>query len=183
MITAIASFVAGLFLWTFFEYALHRFAFHEKWLGARMAREHGQHHARVDWFAPLIQRVALAVPIVSTVAAVSALLLGTDGGLVVMGLLGGWLFYEVLHRRIHTTGPLNGYGAWARRHHLAHHFGNPKKNHGVTTPLWDVVFGTLIAPDVVKVPARQGTKLGWLVEEVDGGARIAPAYAASYRLS
>ena len=77
------------------------------------------------------------------------------------------------------AGPLVAYGAWARRHHLTHHFAGVNTNHGVTSPLWDLVFGTWVASDVVSVPARHASKLPWLVD--DGAVRL--AYASQYQVA
>jgi sterol desaturase/sphingolipid hydroxylase (fatty acid hydroxylase superfamily) len=34
-------------------------------------------------------------------------------------------------------------GARLRKHHYLHHFKTPEARYGVSTPLWDMVFGTL----------------------------------------
>ena len=173
------SFVAGLVLWTLLEYLLHRFVFHERVLGARMALEHTDHHAKVDWFAPWSSKIALAVPVVSAVAALSwALGVWSAAGLV-GGLLSGWLAYEALHRHLHAAGPRNAYGRWARRHHFHHHFVNPHQNHGVTSPVWDLVFRTWAPVERVVVPAKQADRLPWLLGP-DG--EIAPAVADLFEL-
>ncbi|MEQ1508521.1 MAG: sterol desaturase family protein, partial [Myxococcota bacterium] len=93
------------------------------------------------------------------------------------GVVGGWLMYEGLHRAIHVWPARTAYGRWARRHHLHHHFADPARNHGVSTPIWDWVFGTWVPVDEVVVPPRQAAKLPWLVREgrVASGFRLAPA--------
>ena len=76
--------------------------------------------------------------------------------------------YEVIHRRIHTHAPLNAWGEWARRHHLVHHHVAPKLNHGVTTSLWDHVFGTWKA-------SRRGPRAPQAGAAVDGPRRRSAA--------
>jgi hypothetical protein len=71
--------------------------------------------------------------------------------------------YEVAHRRIHTHPPTNAYGRWSRRSHFHHHFGAPMRNHGVTSNVWDRVFGTYDEPGVVTVPRRMAPV--WMVDE------------------
>ena len=83
--------------------------------------------------------------------------------------------YEVAHRRTHTHPPRNRYGRWARRNHLHHHFGAPMRNFGVTSPLWDKVFGTYDEPGVVTVPGRMAPV--WLLDET--GA-VKAAFADDY---
>jgi sterol desaturase/sphingolipid hydroxylase (fatty acid hydroxylase superfamily) len=173
----IGWFVVGALSWTWFEYVLHRFVFHERKLGARLAEEHLAHHAKVSWFAPWAAKLTLAVPIVGVVAGLGWLAVGPGAVGLVGGLLSGWLAYEWLHRRLHTHGPVSAYGRWARRHHFHHHFADPRRNHGVTTPVWDLVFGTYTHVEQVVVPARQTHHLPWLCGP-DG--EIAPAVSADF---
>ena len=42
-------------------------------------------------------------------------------------------------------------------------------NHGVTSPIWDLVFGTLEVPDRVRVPRKM--ILAWMVDHQTGGIR------------
>lgn len=172
----------GLVLWTLLEYVLHRWVFHARVLGRRLAREHIEHHAAVDYFAPVVVKLAFAVPIVGGVLALSALVVGPAlGTSVPVGIVVGWLVYEVIHRRIHVAAPRNAYGRWARRNHLLHHFGRADRNHGVTTPIWDLAFGTRAPAQPVKIPRRHATKFPWLVEE-RGELAIAAPFVAEYRL-
>jgi sterol desaturase/sphingolipid hydroxylase (fatty acid hydroxylase superfamily) len=175
----IGWFVGGVAAWTGLEYLLHRFVFHEKVLGGRMAEEHLAHHAKVSWFAPWSAKLALAAPIVAVVGAVGWALAGAGALGLVGGLVSGWLAYEWLHRRLHTHAAATAYGRWARRHHFHHHFADPHRNHGVTSPVWDVVFGTYTRVDQVVVPARQAHHLPWLCG-ADG--EIAGAVAADFAL-
>jgi sterol desaturase/sphingolipid hydroxylase (fatty acid hydroxylase superfamily) len=180
------AFVLGLFLWTFLEYLLHRWVFHERVLGGAMAREHLEHHAKVDYFAPLSVKLALAVPIVGAIFAVGLLFTAaTFASGLVIGVLTGWIVYEVIHRRIHVAAPLNAYGRWARKHHLSHHFGNAKLNHGVSTPIWDHVFGTYAPDATVLVPRRHAAKFPWLLEDASRTPRelsLRDAWTQQYRL-
>jgi sterol desaturase/sphingolipid hydroxylase (fatty acid hydroxylase superfamily) len=172
----------GLLLWTLLEYLLHRFVFHARVLGARLAREHLHHHAAVSWFAPWWAKLLLAAPILSALAAVGVLLTGAPGGALALGTMTGWLAYEWLHRRIHVAAPRNAYARWARAHHLSHHFGRAHKNHGVTSPLWDWAFGTFEAPGVVGVPRAHALEFPWLVEAPHGAPTVRAAFAKQYRV-
>ena len=169
----------GVLLWTFLEYVIHRFLFHRRVLGAKVAKEHLLHHAKVDHFAHWSVKVALAVPVLLAIVTLASLVVGWRLGVSVpTGVLLGYGFYEVLHRRIHVRAPLNAYGRWARRHHLLHHFGKSDMNHGVTSPLWDLAFGTLATSGVVRVPRQHASKFPWLFDE----GSVAAAYASDYRV-
>ena len=179
IVTMICAFALGLLVWTALEYGLHRFAGHQKKLGKHVMREHLAHHAEPDHFTTGARKLVLAVPVLGSLFGVGALLFGAPIGLAfVLGTGSGWFFYESLHKATHVRGPFGAYGAWARRHHLHHHFQNPKANHGVTSPLWDWVFGTLERPESVAVPRRHVRCFAWLLD----GEDIAPEYAAFYRL-
>jgi sterol desaturase/sphingolipid hydroxylase (fatty acid hydroxylase superfamily) len=95
------------------------------------------------------------------------------------GFLTFYVAYEVLHRRSHTHSPRGMYGRWLRKHHFYHHFGNPKMNHGVTSPIWDIVFRTHARPEQVKVPRRLA--MMWLTDSETG--EIAEKYANDYVLT
>ncbi len=174
----------GITLWSLLEYVLHRWVFHRSLLGRWAARQHLQHHAKVSYFYPLGGKLLLAIPVLAPILLVSVLALGLRVGISVpAGVLVGWGIYEVIHRRIHTAAPLGAYGRWARRHHLLHHFGRSNLNHGVSTPIWDVVFGTLAPREKVRVPRQHAAKFPWLLEPApQSAARVASAFAGDYRI-
>jgi sterol desaturase/sphingolipid hydroxylase (fatty acid hydroxylase superfamily) len=171
-------FAAGVVVWTLLEYGLHRFAMHGRALGTLVRKEHLAHHATPNYFTSLARKLALAVPVLGGLGALGALVFGPSGLALALGTTAGWVFYEQLHRATHVRGPRNAYGEWARRHHLHHHFQNAEANHGVTSPIWDWVFGTLERPATIAVPRRHVHCFAWLLD--DEG--IAPRYAAHYRL-
>jgi hypothetical protein len=74
--------------------------------------------------------------------------------------------------------PKSAYGRWARRHHFSHHFVDARYNHGVTTPIWDMVFGTYRRPVPIKVPAK--LTMSWLLDE---GGQLRPEYSGDYFLA
>lgn len=173
--------VFGVVLWTLLEYSLHRWAFHRRLFGKLVAKEHLLHHAKVDYFAHWTMKVALAVPLLAAIVAISTMLVGWQLGVSVpVGVLSGYGFYEVLHRRIHVSAPMGAYGRWARRHHLLHHFGKSDMNHGVTSPIWDIAFGTLAPRTPVRVPRQYAAKFPWLFDQES--AAILSAYATDYRV-
>lgn len=179
----------GVVVWTLLEYVLHRWAFHRRVLGRRVAREHIQHHAKVDYFSPVWRKLALAAMVLPLIMLAAGLVLGWElGSSVPTGVVVGWLAYEWIHRRIHVAAPVGGvgrlgaYGRWARRHHLHHHFGRADMNHGVSTPIWDLVFGTFVRPESVRIPRAHVAKFPWLLEASEGAPRIASDWAGEYRL-
>jgi 4-hydroxysphinganine ceramide fatty acyl 2-hydroxylase len=140
----------GVFSWTLLEYILHRFLFHIQ-LPIRNPRtrdmvngSHLLHHA-----SPRDRNKILVHPLYGLV--VSALLYGllyavflsaASAALLLTGIWAGFLYYEAVHYRVHFSLSGSGLVARQRRPHFHHHFTNNKECFGVTTPLWDYVFGT-----------------------------------------
>lgn len=146
--------VAGAASWTLAEYALHTWIFHGL-RGWGPSRLHLEHHARPHWFAPASAKAASAIVFVAIVFPVAILVTNLVIALAyTSAFVVTYLVYELLHRRAHTHPPRTAYGMWLRKNHLYHHFGHPKMAQGVTTPVWDHVFGTQVAPEVVRVPRR-----------------------------
>jgi sterol desaturase/sphingolipid hydroxylase (fatty acid hydroxylase superfamily) len=170
--------LAGAFTWTLAEYLLHRVVFHELSQAALGAREHRQHHAQPDYFAPAWQKALAALALTAlllpglSLAAGPAIATAFTAGFIAM-----YLVYEVLHRRCHTRPPRGRYGRWRRRNHFAHHFVDPRRGHGVTTPLWDHVFGTALRVERVRVPRPLAMR--WLL---DAEGRVRAPFAADYEL-
>jgi sterol desaturase/sphingolipid hydroxylase (fatty acid hydroxylase superfamily) len=58
------------------------------------------------------------------------------------GVAAGFGVYEFVHYRIHFSKPSCALEGRLRARHQAHHFREPDAIFGVTTRLWDAVFGT-----------------------------------------
>jgi sterol desaturase/sphingolipid hydroxylase (fatty acid hydroxylase superfamily) len=128
--------------WTLVEYALHRFVFHRLPLVADL---HHAHHelpraylSTPTWLTLLILGVLFFLPLWCLFTLNVAF--GTISGLIM-----GWLWYGIVHHVVHHRRPRQlaiALKATSRRH-LRHH-GVGSGNFGVTTPVWDYVFGTNI---------------------------------------
>jgi sterol desaturase/sphingolipid hydroxylase (fatty acid hydroxylase superfamily) len=167
----IASFAAGLVTWTGMEYFIHETLGHRPKGKTHASREHLQHHARTDYFTPYAHKALAAAPVLGGIGAVASLVAGPRRGWVfAAGVATGWAWYEVAHRRIHQEPARTPYGRWLRRHHLHHHFGHPRTNHGVITPFWDLLLGTYERPTEIRVPRRNLHELPWLAEVDPSGS-------------
>lgn len=172
------SLTLGLFTWSFAEYALHNWYGHLAKGRNRFSREHLKHHSNGQYFAPTVEK-AMAACIALAIATPAAVwIAGPLLGLCYAGAFSAtYLTYEWFHRRCHTHAPKSRYGAWLRKHHLHHHYTRPKENHGVTSPLWDYVFGTLTPSSIVRVPERKIFEVPWLVDE---NGEVLPEFAEDY---
>jgi len=173
-VIAVAA-LLGVLTWTLLEYLIHRWMGHDRrYRKTPFGVEHVRHHIEGDYFAPtwkklIIAAVAIAILCVPATAIAST----TLGVAYVLGLIGFYGVYEVIHRLDHTRPGIGPYGRWSRRHHFHHHFVDARVNHGVTSPIWDLVFGTYVKPTIIKVPPK--LCMPWLKDPATGGIREAHA--------
>ncbi len=142
--------LGGLFFWTFLEYLLHRFLFHfEPDPASEFQKDlsflvHGVHHAWPHDPDRLVMPPVVAGALALLVGAPLRLALGSHAfPAFFAGLLAGYLWYDLTHYAVHQLKPRTALGEAQRRYHYLHHFKTPDRRYGVTTPLWDLVFGTL----------------------------------------
>lgn len=163
---AALSVLLGALTWSFSEYALHNWCGHHPKGKTRFSKEHLQHHSNGTYFASPLTKALVALAALAIVTPLALWCVGPVYGLSYAASFSlAYMFYEWLHRRCHTHPPRSRYGAWVRHHHLHHHYTRPKENHGVTSPLWDIVFATHTPQAVVRVPARKTFEVPWLVDE------------------
>ncbi len=178
IVSLLVASALGAATWTLAEYGLHRFVFHGASAARPGAREHRRHHAEPDYFAPAWQKALAALAVTAVLAPVATLAVGPRLALAFTGsFIAMYLLYEWLHRRAHTHAPRGPYGRWRRRNHFAHHFQDPRRAQGVTSPFWDLVFGTTLPRKRVRVPRRFA--MSWLV---NAEGQLRPEYASDYEL-
>lgn len=180
MIVAVAAGLCGALTWTFLEYVIHRWMGHDRrFRRTPFGQEHTRHHAEGGYFAPTWKKVIVAATTTAVLLIPAVALAGRlVGASYVAGLMLFYGAYEVLHRREHTHPGIGPYGRWARRHHFHHHFVDARTNHGVTSPIWDLVFGTYRKPGTIKVPRR--LCMPWLKDPLTGG--VIAAYEGTFVL-
>jgi len=178
MIAVIASIGCGVLTWSLLEYLIHRFMGHDRrFRRTPFGVEHIEHHIQGDYFAPTWKKFAVAAVVTAILGGITIPLAGELGVAYVAGLIGFYGVYEWQHRREHTHAGIGPYGRWARRHHFRHHFVDGRTNFGVTSPLWDLVFGTYRTPGLIKVPPR--LCMPWLL---DASGSLHARYAGTFEL-
>ena len=139
-------FLGGMLFWSFFEYLIHRFAFHhiaESERGRRIIYVmHGNHHEyprdKERLFMPAVPSLIIA----STLFLLMNLIIGKAVFPFFPGFMLGYLIYGSMHYAIHAWNPpFKWMKALWRNHHL-HHYKQQEKGFGVSSTLWDHVFGT-----------------------------------------
>ena len=176
----IVAVLLGVLTWTLLEYLIHRWMGHDRrFRKTPFGVEHVRHHIEGDYFAPTWKKLIVAVLFAGVAILPAIALAGRDAGIAYgVGLVAFYGVYEVLHRREHTHAGIGPYGRWARRHHFHHHFVDGRRNHGVTSPIWDFVFGTYERPSIIRVPAK--LCMVWLRDPATG--EIRREHAATYQL-
>lgn len=146
--TGAGLFFAGLLLWTLAEYVLHRYLFH--YVGPRLWQRrmhfvlHGVHHDFPQDATRLVMPLGASIPMGVTFYFAFQLIFGTtlvDPLFVGFGL--GYLAYDGMHYAIHHFRMSSRIGRWIKRHHMVHHHTGSNTRWGVSSPLWDWVFGTM----------------------------------------
>lgn len=151
--TATPLAAAGLILlggaiWTFFEYAMHRYLFHWKpgaaWFESFVFIMHGNHHDHAnDPMRNLMPPIA-SFPIAGAVWAVCVLLAGPVGTWVFFGFITGYVFYDLTHYACHQWPMRGRLGHMIKRHHMRHHHLRQEGNYAITALFWDKIMGTAI---------------------------------------
>ena len=140
-------FFAGLFFWTATEYLMHRFVFHfqpkTEWGKKIHWTFHGVHHDYPSDPLRLVMVPSVSLPLGVFFYLLYQQVLGADFAAPLMaGMVTGYLFYDITHYAVHHF-PVKGkvFGS-LRTYHMRHHFEYPDLGYGVSSPLWDIVFGT-----------------------------------------
>ncbi|KAI0463749.1 fatty acid alpha-hydroxylase [Komagataella kurtzmanii] len=155
-LVAMAFWLLGLFVWTFLEYALHRFLFHlDYYLPENQIAFtihfllHGIHHYlpmdKYRLVMPPTLFIVLCYPIKTLVFSVLPYYMACSG--FAGGFL-GYIMYDVTHYVLHHS-KLPRYFQELKKYHLEHHYKNYELGFGVTSKFWDKVFGTYLGPDDV----------------------------------
>lgn len=142
----IGAFAGGALVWSLFEYAMHRYVFHMVVETERSRKLiytiHGVHHEyprdRERLFMPPVPSLIIA----SVLFTLFYSIMGWYALAFFPGFLFGYLMYGSMHYAIHAFAPPKYLKALWRNHHL-HHYKAPNKGFGVSSVLWDVVFGTV----------------------------------------
>jgi len=138
----------GILIWTLVEYTLHRFLFHIEtksyWANTAHYLLHGCHHKHpMDGLRLVFPPAGAAILCVPFYNFVRLLSTTTTAPAIFGGGLLGYVMYDCTHYYLHHGQPSKDITRNLKRYHLNHHFRIQTKGFGITSPLWDNVFGTL----------------------------------------
>lgn len=145
--------VMGWLAWTLAEYTLHRSVFHwvprARWGPKLNFVMHGAHHGyprdRLRWVMPPSVSLTLGVVVgLAFFAWFTALSATAWFWPFYGGFTFGYMAYDLTHYAVHQLKWSHPAFQVLKRHHLLHHHSpeHAERRYGVTTTLWDHVFGT-----------------------------------------
>jgi sterol desaturase/sphingolipid hydroxylase (fatty acid hydroxylase superfamily) len=139
-------FFAGFFSWTFFEYILHRYLFHISSENPRIKHLaylfHGVHHEYPKDKERLVMPPIPSLLVASLFFGLFDLLFGGYVFAFFPGFVTGYLAYGIIHYAMHAFRPPKNRFRFLWEYHNRHHFQDQEKGFGVSSPFWDLVFGT-----------------------------------------
>jgi len=140
-------FVFGLCIWTITEYTLHRFLFHFHPKGEKMKEFfwtfHGVHHDYPQDSKRLVMPPSVSLPLATLFGYLFFLIFGlVNVNPFFAGFLLGYLFYDITHYAIHHFNFKGSIFKKLKDHHSIHHYKYENLGFGVSSSIWDKVFGT-----------------------------------------
>lgn len=132
------------------EYLVHRGVFHhfaDKPAGKVLSKQHVNHHVAPDDLDFLFNDPRISVTIGALYFAVAWGLTREVGSAAAFsfGNFVGLLYYEWVHFGAHRPGsrPVTPWGRFMKKWHLWHHYKHERYWFGVTSPVFDAMFGTV----------------------------------------
>lgn len=140
--------LAGILMWTFTEYTLHRWLFHytgpRPWQRRMYFVLHGVHHDFPQDTDRLVMPLGASIPLGAMFYVLFRIIAGpvlVDALFVGFGL--GYLAYDGMHYAVHHFRLNWSWGRWMKRYHMIHHHTGVDARYGVSSPLWDWIFRTM----------------------------------------
>ena len=140
----------GLVAWSPVEYALHRHFMHWRGRNPSVAAfidkllPHKGHHRMPDGPRGTVWRQQhYPFAMIATFFLVTTPLGPVEFGANFFAGIGlGYMLYEIVHHAVHKCRMAGPVGRALEARHMFHHFNDDRKNFGLTSGLWDRVFGT-----------------------------------------
>ncbi|HET6990440.1 MAG TPA: sterol desaturase family protein [Bacteroidia bacterium] len=139
-------YLSGVIFWSFFEYIMHRYIFHinEHVRGTDRFQFiiHGIHHNHPKDEERVFMPPVPGALIATLLWGINYLLMRNYSFFFTAGMVTGYMIYAYIHYSVHNKPPYPPFRKlW--QHHAMHHYRYPDKAFGVSSPLWDFVFGTM----------------------------------------
>jgi len=148
VLATLSLYAAGSLFFTFIEYTAHRKLYHMGTAGsARKIRMqyvmHGVHHDHPRDKKRLALPPLVSIVLASAFMGLFYLVLGQGGIAFGGGFMTGYATYLMVHYAVHTMNPPKNFLSILWKHHNLHHYVGDSGAFGVSSPLWDHLFGTM----------------------------------------
>jgi sterol desaturase/sphingolipid hydroxylase (fatty acid hydroxylase superfamily) len=146
-VTTIGMFLLGVIAFTWVEYITHRYVFHMKTYSVVRAKLqytiHGVHHEFPKDKDRLAMPPLLSVTIATILLLLFRLVMGDFAFSFLPGFLVGYAAYLAIHYMVHAFPPPKNFFKILWINHGIHHYKNGDLIYGVSSPLWDYIYGTM----------------------------------------
>jgi sterol desaturase/sphingolipid hydroxylase (fatty acid hydroxylase superfamily) len=143
----IGMFVLGVISFTWVEYNVHRYVFHmQTYTKLREKLQytmHGVHHEFPKDKDRLAMPPLLSVTIATILLLLFRLILGDLVFSFLPGFLVGYAYYLSIHYMVHAFQPPKNFLKILWVNHSMHHYKHGELIFGVSSPLWDYIYGTM----------------------------------------
>jgi len=162
-------FAGGALFWSLLEYVIHRFVFHPppwveeetravtaslapgeavipalpSWRHRFYFLVHGVHHDYPNDSRRLVMPPSVSIPLAVIFWFVFQWAIGPLAPAAFAGLVAGYLVYDTTHYLTHHSAGKTALGRYQKKRHFRHHYYDSTRNFGVSSPLWDVLWGTM----------------------------------------
>jgi sterol desaturase/sphingolipid hydroxylase (fatty acid hydroxylase superfamily) len=140
-------FAVGLVAFTFVEYWVHRSVYHMEPTTERKAKfqytMHGVHHEYPKDKTRLALPPLLAGLVAAALFGIFFVLMGEAAYAFFPGFIWGYAGYLIVHYCVHAYPPPKNFMKHLWINHSVHHYKEGEGVYGVSSPLWDYVFGTM----------------------------------------
>ncbi|WP_370391747.1 sterol desaturase family protein [uncultured Winogradskyella sp.] len=147
IVSKVGLLIFGLLVFTLVEYLFHRFVYHsgKDYLeeGNWQYKVHGVHHEHPTDKDLLAMPIPLAIMLSTIFFGIFWLIMGINTFFFWPGFFIGYAGYLYVHYIVHTRKPPNNAFNILWSHHHLHHYVYDNKAYGVSSPLWDIIFGTM----------------------------------------
>ena len=142
--------IGGWLIWLLIEYAMHRYLFHfepNSDAGRKFAFViHGNHHAAPNDPLRNLMPPVVSLPLAAILWWLSFSVLGPKGAWLLVGIMAGYIVYDLTHYACHQWPMKGRIAAAIKRHHMRHHHLDTAGNYAITGVFLDHLFGTVAKP-------------------------------------
>lgn len=145
-LTIVGLFFAGWLVFTFAEYWIHRKVYHLPATTPKRERfvfvMHGAHHHSPKDKQRLAMPPALSILVGTLLLLIFQLILGNYAFATLSGFMIGYAGYLIVHYIVHIFRPPGNIFKALWTNHAIHHYKDDSVMFGVSSPIWDYVYGT-----------------------------------------